>query len=155
MTRNDLLRRLRYAFDLPEPKVIALVRAGGAEVPDGALAGWLAREDEPGFVPVPDAVLGAFLDGLVLERRGPRDPGAPAPERGPLDNNAILKKLRVALEWKESDMLAALAAAGATVSPSELGALFRKPGHKHYRACGDQFLRQFVSGMTTRLRGAT
>ena len=157
MTRNDLLRRLRYAFDLSDTRVLALVRDGGFEAPDAALIGWLARDDDPAFVPVPDAALSAFLDGLVVSRRGPRDPAAPPrpKETGPLDNNTILKKLRVALEWKEQDMLQALHRAGMNVSASELGALFRKPGHKHYRACGDQLLRHFVTGMTERLRAAS
>ncbi|HBZ93570.1 MAG TPA: DUF1456 domain-containing protein, partial [Pseudomonas sp.] len=35
----------------------------------------------------------------------------------------------------------------------ELGALFRAPGHKHYRECGDQILRNFLRGLTQRERG--
>ena len=36
------------------------------------------------------------------------------------------------------------------VSKSELGALFRKPGHSNYRACGDQLLRNFLKGLSLR-----
>lgn len=33
-------------------------------------------------------------------------------------------------------------------------ALFGQPGHKHLRQCGDQMLRNFLKGLTLRLRGA-
>jgi uncharacterized protein YehS (DUF1456 family) len=46
-----------------------------------------------------------------------------------------------------------LDAAGFDVSKPELSALFRKKDHKHYRSCGDQLLRNFLKGLTLRLRG--
>jgi len=45
-------------------------------------------------------------------------------------------------------------AAGFSVSKPELSALFRQPDHKNYRACGDQMLRNFLKGLTLRVRGA-
>ena len=39
------------------------------------------------------------------------------------------------------------------MTKTELGALFRAPGHKHYRECGDQILRNFLRGLTLRERG--
>ena len=44
--------------------------------------------------------------------------------------------------------------AGFPVARPELSALFRQPGHKNYRACGDQLLRAFLKGLTLRVRGA-
>ena len=38
------------------------------------------------------------------------------------------------------------------ISKHELSALFRKPGHKHYRACQDQILRNFLQGMQLKYR---
>lgn len=35
----------------------------------------------------------------------------------------------------------------------KLSALFRKPGHSNYRTCGDQLLRNFLKGLTLRVRG--
>jgi uncharacterized protein YehS (DUF1456 family) len=49
-------------------------------------------------------------------------------------------------------MLQTLDLAGIKVSKSELSALFRKKGHKHYQLCGDQFLRNFLNGLTRRYR---
>ena len=58
-----------------------------------------------------------------------------------LTNNDILKKLRVALELKDDDIVHILKLADFEVSKSELGALFRKPDHPNYKECGDQLLR--------------
>ncbi|MBG4642229.1 DUF1456 family protein, partial [Pseudomonas aeruginosa] len=71
----------------------------------------------------------------------------------PLSNNMILKKLRVAFELKEEDLHAILASVDFPVSKPELSALFRKPGHSNYRTCGDQLLRNFLKGLTLRVRG--
>ena len=50
-------------------------------------------------------------------------------------------------------MHAIFAEAGFPLSKPELSALFRQPDHKNYRACGDQLLRNFLKGLTARLRG--
>ena len=45
------------------------------------------------------------------------------------------------------------ASAGRPVTKPELSALFRQPGHKNFRLCGDQLLRYFLRGLTLRVRG--
>jgi uncharacterized protein YehS (DUF1456 family) len=60
----------------------------------------------------------------------------------------------VAFELKDVDMHAIFEAVGLPVSKPELSALFRQPEHKNYRECGDQLLRNFLKGLTLRLRGA-
>jgi uncharacterized protein YehS (DUF1456 family) len=100
-------------------------------------------------------LLSFFLDGLIVQRRGRRESAeAPKPDAS-LNNNAILKKLRIALDLKEEDMLTLMKLAGVTISKSELSALFRNKGHKHYKECGDQFLRNFLQGLTIRHRKVT
>jgi uncharacterized protein YehS (DUF1456 family) len=69
-------------------------------------------------------------------------------------NNLVLKKLRVAFELKDHDLQQIFKDADFAVSKPELSALFRQPGHKNYRACGDQLLRNFLKGLTMRVRGA-
>jgi len=150
MTNNDVLRRLRYALNLPDPLTLKIFALGGREATEADLALWMTKDEDPGYVACRDEVLAAFLDGYILLRRGPRpgtDPAAPAPAPERLTNNLILKKLRIALAWQEDDVLGALAAGGLTVSKSELTALFRKPGQKNFKPCGDQLLRAFITGM--------
>lgn len=152
MHPNTVLRRLRYALDLPDAEMTRVFALSGAAVEPATLSGWLSPDTDPQFVACTDRDLGAFLDGLVVDRRGPRDPALPPLPVVPIDNNQVLKKLRIALELHEDDMLAVLALGEMPLSASELGALFRKPGHVHYRECGDQLLRNFLDGLTARLR---
>ncbi|MNY50207.1 hypothetical protein D3C86_1856970 [compost metagenome] len=93
-----------------------------------------------------------FLDGLVYFKRG-KDENRPAlPIELPMTNNIILKKLRVAFELKEDDILDIFSDAGFRVGRAELSAFFRRKGHFNYRECGDQMLRNFLKGLTLRLR---
>ena len=152
MSPNDVLRAVRYMLDLGDAHVVRMIAAAGPSVPATQVAAWLRREDEPGYQPMPDAQLAAFLDGLVRERRGPSEQAPRAPESR-LSNNLVLKKLRVAFALKEDDLKALLAAAGFAASSAELNALFRKPSHPNYRPCGDQLLRNVLKGLTLKLRG--
>ncbi|PWJ59448.1 uncharacterized protein DUF1456 [Dyadobacter jejuensis] len=70
-----------------------------------------------------------------------------------MTNNDILKKLRVALHLRNDDIIHILSLVDFKVSASELGALFRKEGHEHYKPCGDQLLRNFLNGLVIHLRG--
>jgi len=70
-----------------------------------------------------------------------------------MTNNDILKKLRIALELKDTDIIDILKLADFDVSKSELSALFRKEDHKNYKECGDQLLRRFLNGLIIRNRG--
>jgi uncharacterized protein YehS (DUF1456 family) len=151
MVPNDVLRSLRYALKLTDSGVAQLIHLGGGDATPQQVIAWLKGEEEPGYVPCSDLVLAQALNGLITQRRGPRE-NAPPPESR-LDNNLVLKKLRVAFELKEEDILALMAAAGFGVSKPELSALFRKPDHKNYRPAGDQFLRNFLKGLAARYRG--
>jgi uncharacterized protein YehS (DUF1456 family) len=118
------------------------------------VAGWLRKEDEEGFVACDDRTLAHFLDGLIVHFRG-RDESQPLrPVEKRITNNLVLKKLRVAFQLKDVDMHDIFQQAGFPVSKPELSALFRQPDHKNYRACGDQLLRNFLKGLTLRVRGA-
>jgi len=152
MIHNDVLRSVRYMLDISDGKVAELTQLGGLETSKADIISYTKKEDEEGFVHCPDAVLAHFLDGLVIYKRG-RDESRPAlPVELPVTNNIILKKLRVAFELKEDDMHAVLKSAEFPVSKPELSALFRKVGHNNYRACGDQLLRNFLKGLTLRVR---
>ncbi len=155
MINNDVLRSVRYMLDLSDQRILEIIRLSDPELALGKpeLQAYLAKEDEPGHQPCPDRVLAHFLDGLVFHYRG-RDESQPArPVEKRVTNNLVLKKLRVAFELKDVDMHQVFQDAGFPVTKPELSALFRQPGHKNYRACGDQMLRNFLKGLTLRYRG--
>ena len=70
-----------------------------------------------------------------------------------MTNNDILKKLRIALELKDADIIEILKLADFEISKTELSALFRNPGHKNYKECGNQLLRRFLDGLIIKKRG--
>lgn len=150
MTHNDLLRRLRYALNLNGETIAELCALGGYEIRPIDVLKLLKKEEEAGFVVCDDAVMGPFLDGLIISRRGARDPkpGSAREADMTLNNNLILRKLRIALELNDEAMLAILEKAGVQISKSELSAMFRAEGHRNYKPCGDQFLRNFIRGLT-------
>lgn len=150
MTNNDILRQLRYALNINDSTMVEIFKLADHEIEQSNLTGLLKKEDEEGFVNCSDDVLGYFLDGLILHKRGRKEikPGETRKPDSRLTNNTILKKLRIALELKEDDMLGILKLANVDISKSELTALFRKEGHKNYKECGDQFLRKFLKGLS-------
>jgi uncharacterized protein YehS (DUF1456 family) len=70
-----------------------------------------------------------------------------------LTNNDIMKKLRVALQLRDTDIIEILKLVNFTVSKSELAAIFRNEDHPNYVACGDQLLRNFLNGLVIYKRG--
>jgi uncharacterized protein YehS (DUF1456 family) len=150
MINNDVLRSVRYMLNIGDDSLAAMIRSGGADVSADEVSSFLKHETEPGYQLCGNRVMAGFLDGLILQRRGPKDA---APRAEVMSNNLVLKKLRVAFELKEDDLIAMMAAAGFPVSRPELSALFRNPNHTNYRACGDQFLRNFLKSLTARVRG--
>lgn len=70
-----------------------------------------------------------------------------------MTNNDILKKLRVALQLRNDEIVDILALVDFKITKSELGAFFRKEDHPNYTECGDQILRNFLNGMVIHYRG--
>ena len=153
MIHNDVLRSVRYMLDISDGKVADITLLGGLEISKADVISYTKKDEEEGFEHCPDAVLAHFLDGLVIYKRGRDESRAAQPVELPVTNNVVLKKLRVAFELKEDDMHAVLKSVDFPVSKPELSALFRKFGHSNYRPCGDQLLRNFLKGLTLRVRG--
>lgn len=152
MINNDVLRSVRFMLKVGDAGLAAIIQLGGGEVSPAEVTAFLKREDEPGFKLCDNAMMAHFLDGLIIHRRGPDPSGGPKPVEKSITNNTILKKLRVAFALKEDDLVELLVTAGFQVSRPELSALFRNPGHHNFRPCGDQFLRNFLKGLTARVR---
>ncbi len=70
-----------------------------------------------------------------------------------MSNNDIFKKLRVALELTNEDIIKIMDLVGFKVTRSELGDIFRKDDHPNFKKCGDQILRNFLNGLVIYKRG--
>lgn len=154
MLSNDVLRSLRYILKTDDTSVAAIIAFGGGTITPGEVAAFMKEEGEPGYMVCSHRLMACFLDGLIVHRRGRQEGAAPAPLEKIVTNNVVLKKLRVAFELKDVDVIAMMADGGCPVSRSELSALCRVPTHTNFRAAGDQFLRNFLRSLTTRIRGS-
>ena len=146
MTNNDVLRRVRYIFDLKNADMLALFQLAEHKISLTQLSPWLKKDDDAEYKSMPDVMLATFLNGLINQKRGKREGPQLAPE-SKLTNNLILRKLKIALNYTSEQMLETLQAANFRLSAHELSAFFRKTDHKHYRACKDQVLRNFLTGL--------
>lgn len=145
MTNNDVLRRIRYTFDFNDTKMIAIFGLAEYQANREQISAWLKKDDDPDYKACKDMQLAAFLNGFIIDRRGKKEGSAPAAEKS-LNNNIILRKLKIALDLKNEDVLEIMQLADFLMSKHELSAFFRKPGHKNYRECKDQILRNFLNG---------
>ena len=146
MTNNDVLRRLRYILELNDDKVIEIFSLADKEVTNDQVQGWTKADDHENFQPCDDLTMATFLNGLIIDMRGPKEGPQPVPEKE-LTNNIILRKIKIAFDLKNEDMLSILDRARFKISKHEISAFFRKVGHKHYRKCQDQVLRYFLTGL--------
>lgn len=152
MTNNDVLRSLRHLLSITDSKMREIAALGGATVTAEEMPAYLKRDDEAGFVECPQNVMGRFLNGLIYFKRG-RDETKPVLTPELPTNNVVMKKLRVAFQLKDDDIIAILKSVDFKISKPEVNALFRREDHDNFRVCGDQILRNFLKGLTDRELG--
>lgn len=146
MQTNDCLRRLRFILDLNDNRMIRVFAEGGLPVSRETVSCWLKKDEDVDFLPLADIDFSRFLNGLILLQRGPSDRPVPPPEKR-LNNNAVFRKLKIAFNLDAEAILETLALADFRISKHELSAFFRKVGHRQYRKCKDQILRNFLKGL--------
>lgn len=151
MDNNTILRQLRYTFDFGDDQMIDLFAQADTTVTRAEISDWLKKESDEAFKPLRDQELAIFLNGFINKRRGKREGTQPEPEKN-LNNNLIFKKLKIALNLKDTDLLDIFKLADLTVSKGEINNIFRNPEHSKYVVCKDQFLRNFLSGLQLKFR---
>ncbi|MBT6575491.1 MAG: DUF1456 family protein, partial [Gammaproteobacteria bacterium] len=110
------------------------------------ISDWLKKDDDLSYQECSDINMAIFLNGLINDKRG-KKPGAQVEPEELVTNNIIFRKLKIALNLTNDDVMAILETVGFRLSKHELSAFFRKPAHKNYRLCKNQILRNFLSGM--------
>ncbi len=70
-----------------------------------------------------------------------------------MTNNDVMKKLRVALQMRDDDIVGVLKLVNYEITKTELSAFFRAEDHPNYKNCGDQVLRNFLNGLVIHFRG--
>ncbi|WJG08835.1 DUF1456 family protein [Aliiglaciecola sp. LCG003] len=154
MNHNDVLRRLRYALQLNDEATISIFALADHEMDRDYLKSLMKKEEEDGFLPCRDKTISLFLDGLIIKKRGKQEGVEPQVLSGSqrLSNNEVLRKIRIAMSYRDEDMIAVMQLANFRMSKGELNALFRKPDHRNYKEAGDQVVRNLLKGMVIKLR---
>ncbi|CAA6801615.1 MAG: Unknown protein [uncultured Sulfurovum sp.] len=147
MQTNDILFKLKTALSLENEQIIEAYKLADFEMTEERLANIMKRRQDKGFEEATFEELGVFLDGLVLLKRGPSDKVANEDDVVELTNNLILKKVRVAMELKEPELVILFALAEVTLTKRQIGSLFRKEGTKNFKACSDELLNAFLEGL--------
>jgi len=175
MDNNDILIRLRYALDIKNSDMVEIFKLGGVELSKEDMLKILKKSNESDIEEVDDnhdtdenedriecdnKMLEAFLNGLIIFKRGKQEPKTDKPNRPAQSlngnesvNNLLLKRVKIALALTSEDMLDILAAADVIITKGELGAVLRKEGHRNYKVCGDRYARNFLKGLALKYRG--
>ena len=147
ISTNEVLYRIKKALSLSMDEMLKAYALEDYEMKEAHLDSLLKRRQDKDFMLCSYEELGVFLDGLVTLKRGPSPSKKEIQENVELTNNLILKKLRVALELKESEIEIIFGLADVELSKQQLSALFRKEGHKNFKACSDELLMAFLEGL--------
>ena len=152
MTNNDILKKLRYAFDYSDFQMIDIFGQADYTVDRSKVSNWLKPEDDDDYTNLPDKQLALFLNGLIYTNRGKQEGKPPMPVETNLDNNLILKKIKIALSLTTDDIIDLFDLVGMDLSPHELSAFLRNPKQPQYRKCKDQYLRNLLYGIQEKHR---
>ena len=154
MIHNDVLRRLRYALRLSDASIINLFGLVDYAVEPEYVHAIVKKESDQGFIECSDKTISLFLDGLIIKQRGKQQDREIVVLKKPekITNNDILRKIKIAMNYRDTDIIDLLKSVDCVVSKTELSALLRGVGHRNYRQCGDQFLRNFLQGMVKKYR---
>jgi uncharacterized protein YehS (DUF1456 family) len=151
MENSDILRKIRYTFDLGDDKMIQIFGLAGLEVTRAHVSVWLKKDDDPDYKGILDFQLATFLNGFIIHKRGKKEGPQPVNEKR-TNNNIVFRKLKIALNLKDDDILEIFKLVDMRISKHELSSFFRKPTQDKYRPCKDQFLRNFLHGMQLKYR---
>ena len=151
MINNDILRRVGTIFGLSDDKMLAVFALGKCKVSVDQLSDFYKEKDNSAYKEMLDVELAGFLNGLILEKRGPSD-GPARDNEQVLTNNTVFNKLKIALALKADDVTAILNTSEINLGKHELSALFRSANHKHYKLCSDDLLSGFLKGLKEKFK---
>jgi len=151
MENNDILRRIRYIFDFNDSKMMDIFNLADYHASREEISSWLKKDVHPDWKLLTDIKLATFLNGFIILQRGKKEGSQPVPEKQ-LNNNIILRKLKIALQLRDEDIIELLQLAGMKFSKHEISAFFRNPQQSQYRECKDQVLRNVLQGMRLKYR---
>jgi len=145
MKPSDVIKSVKEALSLNRRQILHLYELEEFPMSLERLDAILKNRSKKNSANATYEELGVFLDGLVSFKRG-KSPTPPA-EDVILDNNLILKKLRVALNLKEFEVALIFELADFNISKTAIKDMFRNPKHPKYKECNNKTLSAFLEGL--------
>ncbi len=151
MQNNAVLKSLRFTFQYNDTKMVQILNHVGYQLEKEEVRAWLSPLEDKIHKEMSDTELALFLNAFIIEKRGKKEGPQPEPENS-INNNIILKKIKIALALRSEDMLEIFRLSKKPISAHELGDMLRNPKQNKYKACGDQYLRNFMTGLQIKYR---
>ena len=73
MDNNDIIRRIRYAFNINDSKMIEIFALGDTTVTRAQISDWLKKDIDPDYLALSDFQLAVFLNGFISDKRGKKE----------------------------------------------------------------------------------
>jgi uncharacterized protein YehS (DUF1456 family) len=146
MTNNYVLKLIQRAIDISEVDILKIYKSMDKKITKEDVEDILREEQDEKFILLSDDGFLLFLDGLIEWRRGKSKTKSKKVIKTYLNNNVILKKLRIAFDLKDEQMIKLFSLVEQEITSSELTPYFRKEGHVNFKRCSDSTLKKFIKG---------
>ena len=147
MKPSTILSRVKDALRLSSDDILKIYQAEGYEIDEGRVEAIFKKPSSKKSQSATYEELGVFLDGLIRVMRGEPAKVVDDDEEIILDNNLIIKKLKIALNLKSIDIDMIFNLADYPMSRSKIRDIFRSPEHPKYKRCSDAVLDAFLEGL--------
>ena len=147
MKPSEIIKQIKDALNLNRAQILHLYELEDFYMSKERLDSILKNPSKKGAKSATYEELGVFLDGLISLKRGKSKKNKNDNEEIVLDNNLILKKLRVALNLKEYEIALIFELADFKISNSAIKDLFRNQNHPKFKECDNKTLKAFLEGL--------
>ncbi len=146
MTNNYKLSTIMSALKLDKVDILKSYKLVDKKITQDDVDDILREPSDEKFILLDSKGFELFLNGFIIYKRGPSDKKVKK-QKIYFSNNIILKKLKIALDLKDEDIVAIFKNDGLEITKSQLTAYFRRDGHINYRKCSDSLLKRFINGL--------
>ncbi len=146
MTNNYILSSIMNSLKLDKVDILKAYKIVDKKIIQDDVDDILREPSDEKFILLSDEGFELFLNGFISYKRGPSDKKAKK-QKIYFSNNIILKKLKIALDLKDEDIVEIFAKDGLEITKSQLTAYFRRDGHINYRKCSDSLMKRFINGL--------
>ena len=80
LNNNDIFKKIRVALKLRDDEIVKICALADFRITKSELGAFFRNEEHPKYVECGDQILRNFLNGLIIDRRGPMSDNIPKKE---------------------------------------------------------------------------